>query len=120
MTLENCQVDWITLSFPVLVALALLWVYRIDRDPANKFKVVQFLSHPDGTADKYALAYVLVLLVGTWGVWYMFVTNRLTEWMWTSFIGAFVLGAAWKTAASAFGSNKVQGDDSQEPNRVIK
>lgn len=90
-------VDILSALFGVIVAAAVLYLFRLDRDPRNTFKLVQFISTEGGKADKYSLAYICVLIVSTWAMWYLTVHNRLTEWFFGGYITAFVIGGVWKS-----------------------
>lgn len=87
-------IDWRAWTFPLLMLAAVLYLFRLDRDPANSFKLVQFVANQDGTANSASLGYVAALLVGTWLAWYEAINGRMSEWMLTGYLGAFVLGGA--------------------------
>lgn len=99
----ECGNNW-WLSAPLgVVAAGLIWaLWRADRNPACAFKLVELVTDRNCRADKYALAYIAALLVGTWLVWFAAVHNRLTEWMLMGYLGAFVVGAGFKTAAATY------------------
>lgn len=90
---------WASIIFWGLVLHATYMLRRLERADTT-FRIAQFIMTSDGRADKYSLAYCTVLFVGCWGIWYQATHDGITEWLWTSLIGAFVLGAAIKTGAS--------------------
>jgi hypothetical protein len=86
--------------FVAMVVAFFYMLYRIDQDRSNTFKLSGLVVDRHGQADKYAIAYILVLLVGSWAIWYEAGNGRLTEWLVSAVIYAFVLGAAFKTGAA--------------------
>lgn len=92
------RITWSTVFFWLMIFLLGWILFRFEKK--TEFRIYQFVTTPDGRADKYSLGYIASLLVGTWGMWYLTTTDKLTEWFWTSYIGAFVLGAALKTGAA--------------------
>jgi hypothetical protein len=101
------------------LAVALVWVawalWRADRNPAHRFRLVQLVSDSRGFGDKYALAYVVAMIIGSWLVWFAAAHNRLTEWLLVGYLGAFVAGAAFKTGASA--KERIEGSKGEEGGR---
>lgn len=89
------EVDWMGGLFLVLMVTFLMWLRRLDRK--GQIVMAEFLKDANGHADKYALAYVFSMLISTFGFWYLLVHRLLTEWYFTAYIGAFVLGAAAKS-----------------------
>lgn len=99
--------DWQALLFVALTGLAVFYLFRVDQDKKSAFKVIQFVSNPDGTGNSRSLAYVCSLLVSTWAMFYLTTHNRLEQWFFTAYIGVFVaagvisqgIGAKERTAA---------------------
>lgn len=88
-------------SFIVLVLVALLVLYRLDHNK-SKFRVVQFVSNPDGTADKWSLVFIGAFLVSSWGLWQLIDQKALTEWYWNGYLYAFVISALGNKAIRAW------------------
>lgn len=85
-------------SLPLIVGYLCWILWKADRGHST-FRLVHFVTDGYGRGDKYSLGYVLIMVVGTWGLWRLIETNNLTEWYWTALLGAFVLGAIAGTAA---------------------
>ena len=84
--------DWQALLFVALVGAIVACLFRVDRDERNDFKIIQFVTNADGTGNSASLAYVAVLLVSTWAMFYLTTHNRLEEWFFGAYIGMFVGG----------------------------
>ena len=84
--------DWQAILFVALAAAAVVYLFRVDRDDRNDFKIIQFVTNPDGTGNSASLAYVAALLVSTWALFYLTTHNRLEEWFFAAYIGMFVGG----------------------------
>ena len=64
-------INWGAWIFVALVGLAVAYLVRLDQDARNPFKLYQFISDRDGTANSASLAYVGIFLVAVWLVWYL-------------------------------------------------
>lgn len=84
--------DWQALLFVALVLAAVVYLFRLDRDPAINFRLVHFIADRDGFGNSASLAYVVALLVSTWALFYLTTHNRLQEWFFAGYIGVFVGG----------------------------
>lgn len=97
--------DWLfqaaAWSFPILVLCGLVALWRFDRDPNNRFRLVQLVSADDGQANSGSLAYVTALLVSTWGFWWEALHGRLSEWLVLAYIGTFVAGGVARQFAGS-------------------
>ena len=65
------DINWSAWVFVALIGLAVAYLVRLDRDARNPFKLYQFISDRDGTANSASLAYVGIFLVSVWLVWYL-------------------------------------------------
>jgi hypothetical protein len=87
-----------TVSLPLLMIFFCYLLWRADRSHST-FRIIHFLTDGYGRGDKYSLGYVLIMVVGTWGLWRLIENNNLTEWYWTALLAAFVIGAVAGTTA---------------------
>ncbi len=90
--------DWQALLFVGLVLAAVLYLFRLDRDPGIRFRLVHFITDHDGFGNSASLAYVVALLVSTWALFYLTTHNRLEEWFFAGYIGVFVGGGVLRAA----------------------
>lgn len=91
------KVDWLGVLFIFLVSAFFIRLMQYEKKKKT-WVLADFVSDATGRPDKYALGYVLALLVTTWVLWYLAVHDRLTEWYVTAYIGSFVaagLGKSW-------------------------
>ena len=93
--------DWQALLFIALIAVAVGYLVRLDRDTGITFKLVHFITNPDGTGNSASLSYVVALLVSTWMLFYLTTHNRMQEWFFTGYIGVFVGGGVWRANISS-------------------
>lgn len=114
--------DWLfqaaAWSFPVLVLCGLVALWRFDRDPTSRFRLVQLVSDQNGEANSGSLAYVTALLVSTWGFWHESLHGRLSEWLMLAYIGTFVAGGVVRKLTSSrerVGIAKAQRPASEMP-----
>lgn len=110
MTWKEHVVLW---SLPLAVAWFVIALCREGKKDDSSFKIVHLTTTSEGRGDKYSVAYMAMLLVSVWGVWVMILTDKLTEWMWTTAIGAFVVGAVVKTGAAV--AARIKGAPEQDP-----
>ncbi len=94
-------VNWPSALFPVLIAIAVAYLLKMDADPSSKFKIVQFITNPDGTGNSASLAYCVVLLVMTWVFWAQVTWHELSSGFATVYAGTFVAGSVFRAAISA-------------------
>lgn len=106
-------IDWPGWAFVALIAFGCLVLWRENRSTTSTFRVIQFVSAPDGTGSSASLAYVVALLVSTWYVWYETVNGRGSGELILIYTGVFVTGGvvrqgitAWKESAP--GSSKTE------------
>jgi hypothetical protein len=101
-------------GFPVLIALAVAYLVKLDRDPTTPFRLVQFISDDQtGRANSGSLAYVAALLVGTWLVYYEAIRGRMTEGLLGLYLGTFVAGQVVRTGIAA--TQRVGQDKARRP-----
>lgn len=93
--------DWQALLFIALIALAVGYLIRLDRDEQTPFKLVHFISDRDGVGNSASLAYVVALLVSTWALFYLTTHNKLQEWFFAGYIGVFVGGGVLRAGISS-------------------
>jgi hypothetical protein len=62
-----------------MVALAGLYLLRLDHDPATNFRLYHFVADKDGTANSASLTYVGTFLISVWLVWYLALQEQWTE-----------------------------------------
>ena len=79
-------------AFPLLIALAVFYLFRLDRDPAQTFRLSQFITDSEGRGNSGSLAYVAALLVGTWAVYFEAISGRMSEGLMGLYLGTFVAG----------------------------
>ena len=103
--------DWQALLFVGLVAACTVYLFKLDRDPRTKFKLVHFITDKNGHGHSGFLAYVVVLLVSTWAMFYLTTHNRLQEWFFVGYISAFVVGGV----ARAWIGNKAVNNPQDPP-----
>jgi hypothetical protein len=87
-------------SLPAIMLLLILALTIESFRGKSTFKLVHFFTDSQGRGSKYAFAYMIILIVGAWGLWVMILMNVLQEWYWTTFLGVFLLGALAGTAAA--------------------
>lgn len=95
------RADFLSILFCLLIAAAVIYLFKLDRDPSNPFKLVQLISTEAGKADKYSIAYIGAFMVSTWMMWYLTVHDRLSEWAFGGYITAFVVGGVWKSSIAS-------------------
>ena len=93
--------DWQALLFIALIALAVGYLIRLDRDENITFKLVHFISDRDGVGNSASLAYVVALLVSTWALFYLTTHNKLQEWFFAGYISVFVGGGVLRAGISS-------------------
>ena len=108
----------VTWSFPALMVLCCIYLWRLERKKDNQLQMVDFLTGPQGHGDKYSLAFIAALIVSTWGVWVLVLIDKLSEWYFTAYIGGFVLGSAFKTGAQVYAAGKQVDAAAQVPGTV--
>lgn len=89
-------IDWGAVSFVALVAVLWMHLWRMDQDTDVTFKLVQFVSGPDGQANSASLAYVGIFLVGTWLLFYREIQGRDTDLLYGAMLAGFVTGSIWR------------------------
>lgn len=104
----------------VLVLVALLILYRLDRSSARgneKFRAVQFISNPDGTADKWALVFIGAFVVSSWGLWQLIEAKELKEWFFNGYLYAFVIAALGNKGLKAWQAIQTGNAESKDAPR---
>jgi len=94
-------VNWPSVLFPMLIAVAISYLLRLDADPRSKFKIVQFITNPDGTGNSASLAYCVVLMVMTWVFWAQVTWHELSDGFAAIYAGTFVAGGVFRAGISA-------------------
>ena len=89
-------IDWGAVSFVALIAVLWIHLWRMDQDPTSPFKLVQFVSSPDGQANSASLAYVGIFLVGSWLLFYREIQGRETDLLYGAMLAGFVTGSIWR------------------------
>lgn len=72
-------INWGAWAFVSMVALAGLYLLRLDHDPATNFRLYHFIADKDGTANSASLTYVGTFLISVWLVWYLALNRQWTE-----------------------------------------
>ena len=108
------QVDVTGCVLLVLAVVLYVKMNQYERVHGSTFRMVDFFTDKDGRADKYSLAYNVILGISVWLTWYLALHDRITEWYITAIIYAFVLGAAWKSGVS-FMRDKVTAESQPDP-----
>lgn len=111
--LEWDRDTWIALSFVPIALLFVLALWRADRGSESTFKFIHFVTNELGRGSYYALGYTMLVVVSSWGLWVLIVTDRLTEYYLTVVCSVFVLGALGGTVARVIG--KVKGASDPAP-----
>jgi hypothetical protein len=62
-----------------------------SRNPDNKFDLSESFTDDNGKTSMARISVFVALVVSTWVLVALVVTNRLTEWFYTAYIGAFVI-----------------------------
>ena len=100
------MIDWPAWAFVALIAIGCMVLWRESTSPESTFRVIQFVTGPDGRGNSGSLAYVVALLVSTWYVWYEAVNGRGSGELILIYTGVFVTGGvvrqgitAWKEPA---------------------
>ena len=80
----------------VVMLLVLMWiVYRIARhasmDKENKFDFAEAFLDTNGKSSMARICVFAALVVSTWTLIALVVTDALSEWFYTAYLGAFVL-----------------------------
>ena len=101
-------IDWPAWTFVGLIAFGCLVLWRESKSPASTFRVIQFVTGPDGRGNSGSLAYVVALLVSTFIVWYETINGRGSDNLILIYTGVFVTGGvvrqgitAWKEPAQS-------------------
>jgi hypothetical protein len=101
--------DYLVWTLPaLLVALFLCLWWESDHEKSD-FRLVHFVTGPEGRGSSASLCLVVGLVAGVWLVWWFAVHNTLTEWMMSAFnwfcggVGAAKIGSN----ALSFVGNKV-------------
>jgi hypothetical protein len=78
-----------------LLFLLLIIAWRISarasRNPDNKFDLSESFTGDNGKTSMSRISVFVALVVSTWVLIVLVVTNHLTEWFYTAYVGAFVL-----------------------------
>ena len=78
-----------------MVVLLILVAYRISykasKNPNNKFDFGEAFTDSTGKTSMGRLSVFVALVVSTWALVALVVTDGLTEWYLTGYLGAFVL-----------------------------
>lgn len=96
--------------FVILIAIAVIYLFRVDRDESKPFKLIQFITNPDGTGNSASLAYCVALLVSTWVIWAMQSAGTLTAEIFWGYTGTFVAGGVARAAIVRATPTKPPGD----------
>jgi hypothetical protein len=75
----------------LLLAVAWRISARASRNPDNKFDLSESFIDDNGKTSMARISVFVALVVSTWVLVALVVTNRLTEWFYTAYIGAFVI-----------------------------
>lgn len=94
-------VDWAAAAFVVLIGAAWLHLLRMDRDPATGFRMVQFITNPDGSGNSASLAYVGIFLIGCWLLFYLVIHDREVDLIFGAMMAGFVTGSIWRGATGS-------------------
>ena len=94
-------IDWAAASFVVLIGAACACLYRMDRDPNTTFKMVQFISASDGTANSASLAYVGIFVVGSWLLFYLAIHDKDVDITFGAMMAGFVTGSIMRGRTAA-------------------
>lgn len=90
----------IVYSLPAIFILLVVALTIESYFGKSTFRLVHLFTDAQGRGSKYAFAYMTILIVGAWGLWYMILSNTLQEWYWSTFLGVFLIGALVGTAAA--------------------
>lgn len=100
--------------FPLLIAIAVIYLLRLDRDKNIAFRLVQFITDDTtGKANTNSLGVVVALLVSTWVVYYETLAGRMSEWLLGLYLGLFVAGKL--AGAAIVATQKVGEAKAQRP-----
>ena len=79
----------------MMLVLLFLVAYRISRkasqDPNNKFSFGEAFTDATGKTSMGRLAVFVALVVSTWALIALVMTDELTEWFLSAYLGAFVI-----------------------------
>lgn len=95
-------IDWPAWVFVLTTAIAALYFWRESANQKSTFRLIQFVSNPDGTGNSASLAYVLSLLVAIWYLWYAAINNRASDELILIITGVFVTGGVARSGISAY------------------
>ena len=95
-------VDWPAWSFVFATTVAAMYFWRESANPKSTFRLIQFVSNPDGTGNSASLAYTLSLLVSTWLLWYETINQRGSVELVLAYTGVFVTGGVLRSGISAY------------------
>lgn len=70
------MVDFAAWTFPVLIAVAVGYLIRMDRDPDNPFRLTHLISDASGQGHSGYLAYTGAFLVSVWALWYVVISGE--------------------------------------------
>ena len=65
--------------------------YKASKNPDNKFNLGEAFTDATGKTSMGRLALFVALVVSTWALIALVMTDELTEWFLTAYLGAFVL-----------------------------
>lgn len=72
------SVDWAGWSFVLLIALACLYLLRINND-SSRFRLVDLITDGDGRGYSPSFTYIGCFIIGSWLCWYLAVSAQYTE-----------------------------------------
>lgn len=79
----------------LLLLILVLMSWRISssasKNPANKFDLGEAFTDDNGKTSMARVSLFVALIVSTWALVSLVITNRLTEWFYMAYLGAFVL-----------------------------
>lgn len=71
-------VDWAGWSFVLLIALACVYLLRINND-SSRFRLVDLITDGEGRGYSPSFTYVGSFVIGAWLCWYLAVSEQYTE-----------------------------------------
>lgn len=115
--------DYLVWTLPALLVGFFLCLWWESRHPNSDFRLVHFVTGPEGRGSTAALAMVVGLVVGVWVLWWFAVHNDLKDWMMSAFnwfCGGVGSAKIASNAISAVGTRQMPTSNAGDAPKVRK
>lgn len=94
--------DYLIWTLPALVAFMFVLLWGESRGSRSEFRIVHFVTGPEGRGSASALLMVLGGVLGIWLVWWLAIHDKLPDWLVNTLYTYFGGTGIVKIAASAW------------------